>query len=523
MDGNGGGHFAARLKLAGYDQVIVYGRSPQPVYLWIKDDQVELRDASHLWGKTTWETQDLLAEELGDKGVSIFTIGPAGENLVRITKVYDDRARAGGKGGMGAVMGSKNLKAVVAQGTGLLRMDSEKRALTTRNSQSGYFEGWEKVTWEAFEEQYAIRHKSCSGCPTACSHVYEVKEGKYSTYGYANQFGTTYPFTSKIGNDNLAATLKLTTMCDQLGLDTHSTGSVISFAMEAWQRGILTAEDTDGLDLSWGNIDAVIELVPKIAYRQGFGAVLAEGSRLASKQIGRGSEICLLEIKGLECSCLSPGGSILNWLAFATAPIGGNHHRGGDRGGSRNTNLRIFKALEVLGKDFVNGATLPPGTYEGQGGILAVENNWQAWVDCLACRMLTGLPSPESNQDDYARLVSTLTGVEIDGEGLMKVGERIFNIEKAFNLREGMRRKDDTLPEQFFVEKIAPEGTSGINRAKFEAALDEYYKFRGWDQESFPTEEKLAELNLSDVAKQLRGLRERRTNILASRSASLKP
>ena len=547
-DGNGGGHFAARLRLAGYDQVICYGRSPMPVYLWIDDDRVELRDASHLWGKTTWETHDLLAEELGDKGISELTIGPAGENLVRITKVYNDKARAGGKCGMGAVMGSKNLKAVVVRGTGsikpakpeefynaarhayeklrdspskqrsrevgtlgVLRYASERRSLVTRNAQSGYFEGWEKVAWEAFEEQYAVRHKGCFGCPIACTHVYEVKEGKHGTRGYANEYGTTYPFTSKIGNDNLAATLKTTTICDQLGLDTHSTGSAISFAMEAWQRGILTAEDTDGLDLSWGNMDAVIELLPKIAYREGFGDVLAEGTQRASKLIGRGSEICLVNIKGLECSCLAPGNLPVRMFAFAVSPIGGSHHRGS---GARTTPMEWPRMVKALGNELAERASAAGPTYEGQrrnfegqGPVLAVDNNWVALVDSLTCSRLVGTTPQDVDENDYARLVSTLTGVEIDGDDLVKVGERIFTVEKAFNLREGMRRKDDTLPERFFVEKTTPEGTPGINRAKFEAALDEYYMFRGWNQESFPTEEKLAELNLSDVAEQLRSLR----------------
>ena len=272
-DGNGGGDFATELKFAGYDQIIFYGRSPQPVYLWINNDRVELRDASRLWGKTTWETHDFLVEELGDREIRELCIGPAGENLVRVAKVFTEKARTGGKCGMGAVMGSKNLKAVVVRGTGsvkiakpdefykaskqayekllaspfqqmtrekgtlfLVRAHSGRGSLTTRNSQTGYFEGWEKITAEAFEDQYAVRHKGCSACPIACSHVYRVKEGPYATYGYACQYGTNYPLTSKIGNDNLA-NLYLATLCDQLGLDTHSCGGTISFAMEAWQKG----------------------------------------------------------------------------------------------------------------------------------------------------------------------------------------------------------------------------------------------------------------------------------------------
>ena len=543
-DGSGGGDFGARLRFAGYDQVICYGRSPTPVYLWIDDDRVELRDASHLWGKTTWDTHDLLTEELDDKRISELTIGPAGENLVRITKVFNDKARAAGKGGMGAVMGSKNLKAVVVRGTGSIKIANpeefyniarrayekhlaspgrqramttgtmslirrfsqpEERSLVTRNAQSGYFEGWEKVTAEVFRTQYATRHRGCFGCPTACTALWEVKEGKYSSYGYSNQFGTTYPFTCRLDNDNLEATLKLGTMCDQLGLDTHSTGCTISFAMEAWEKGCLTSKDTDGLDLSWGNIDAVIELVPKIAYREGFGNVLAEGSARAAKIIGRGSENCLVETKGLETSAYWPG---VNWnkavrgLAYATAPIGSSLHRGV---GGRIRPVDSPRLLKSLGKELAERASVD--TYEGQGAVLAVENDWSTVANCLGCTSLTGHDSAGDIEDNLARLVSSLTGVEIDGDGLMKVGERIFNIEKVFNLLEGIRRKDDTLSDRFFVEKTTEEGTSGLNRAKFEAMLDEYYQFRGWDKEGFPTEEKLAELNLSDVAERLRSLR----------------
>ncbi|MFC2059667.1 aldehyde ferredoxin oxidoreductase C-terminal domain-containing protein, partial [Chloroflexota bacterium] len=485
--------------------------------------------------------------------ISELTIGPAGENLVRIAKVFNDKARAGGKNGLGAVMGSKNLKAIVVRGTGsikianpeefymtakhayeklrdstplqrsselgtirLIRLRTEARSLTTRNAQSGYFEGWEKVTSEAFGSQYAVRRRGCFGCPAPCTRTFEVKEGKYSTHGYANEYGTTYPFTSKIGSDNLAAALKIGTMCDQLGLDTHATGGTISFAMEAWQRGLLSAKDTDGIDLSWGNVDSVIELVPKIAYREGFGNILAEGSHGASKQI-KGSEICLVEVKGAECSSFypGPGTSVVRALAFATAPIGGSLHRGASlhrtyAGGNvpeaADYMLEIPILVKAMGEEMAKRAS-KRGSYDGGGIVLAIENDCNAAVNCLTCIMLGGLSPAMLGMDELARLVSTLTGVEIDGDGLVKVGERIFNIEKVFNLREGLRRKDDTLPERFFVEKTMPEGTSGVNRAQFEDMLDEYYKFRGWDHEGFPTEEKLAELNLSDIAEQLRGLR----------------
>lgn len=541
-DGSGGGHFAPELKFAGYDQIIVYGRSPKPVYLWIKDDHVELRDASHLWGKTTWDTYDALIAELGDREIRDLTIGPAGENQVLYAKVFTGKARTGGKGGMGAVMGSKNLKAIAVRGSGsvkiarpgefykaavdarnkilaapylkvlkeqgtlfIVRAASISKALTTRNSQAGYFEGWEKLSWEAFKDHYAVRQSGCLGCLICDQHVYRVEEGPHATYGYAPEYGTTYPFTSKIGSDNLAASLQLCTLCDELGIDTHSCGGTIAFAMEAWEKGLLSAKDTDGLDLRWGNIDAVIQLVRKIAYREGFGNLLAEGSKKASREI-KGSEVCLAEAKGMECSSYYPGVNENRGgaLSFATSPIGGSLHRGtSGRRVPGELSPRIRKILgEEISKEAANNRS-----YEGKGVALAIDNDFYAAFNSLeSCLHLSG-QGRGLDEHDLARLFSAATGMDMDGDGLMKAGERIFNVEKAFNLREGMRRKDDTLSERFFVERDGPDGTTGINRTKFEAMLDEYYKIRGWDREGFPTEEKLRDLNLGDIAEQLRALR----------------
>ncbi len=537
-EGNGGGDFSTELKFAGYDQIIFYGRSPKPVYLWIKDDLVELSDAFCLWGKTTWDTRKLLVEELGDRQILELTIGPAGENLVRFAKILAQMNNAGGKG-MGAVMGSKNLKAVVVRGTGsvkiakpeefykaakqtyqklkdssyiqmlrktgtlyLPRFCSELHSVPTKNSQSGDFEGWENLTSEVFESRYEVKHGGCFACPVGCKQYYEVKDGPYATHGYGCEYGTTYPFTFKTGSDNLAASLKLGTMCDQLGIDTHGCGATISFAMEAWQRGLLTAKDTDGLDLSWGNIDTVIELVRKIAYREGFGNLLAEGQTRASKQI-KGSEVCLVTTKGMCPSSYYPGESESKAiaLAYAVAPIGGSCHKGGimDFQGSwfKKIHPRLRKAV---GEEVA--IRLPDvNNYEGEGVTCAVENDFVAALNCVEICMLACVDC--LYEDDLAWLVSAATGVEMDGDGFMKVGERVFNIEKAFNVREGIRRKDDHLPKRFYFEEVTPHGIKGINEAKFEAMLDEYYNFRGWDAEGIPTKKKLDELNLSYVAEQI--------------------
>ncbi|MDP6501617.1 MAG: aldehyde ferredoxin oxidoreductase family protein [Dehalococcoidales bacterium] len=538
-DGNGGGDFATKMKFAGYDQIVFYGRSPKPIYLWIDDDHVELRDASHLWGRTNVETNKLLWEELGDREVRVLSIGPAGENLVRLAKVFSNITRAGGKGGVGAVMGSKNLKAVAVRGTGSVKiarpaefLQLNKRIydrlmvspanrshmetgslrlmrtgkhgnLTTRNAQSGWFEGWEKLSAEAFHSDPAIKskHRGCSACPISCSHYYEVTEGPYASHGESPEYGTTYPLSSKLGIDNLLAVLRMHNMCDELGLDTHSTGGTLSFAMHCWQEGLLTLKDTDGIDLSWGNADGVIELLPKIANREGFGNVLADGSYKASQQI-KGSEPCLLTVKGMEVSALylGPGTTWAHGLAYATSTRGADHLRG--FGTSTMVLPRLREILGLEAADILMNWRVSARSIEGKGIALALNQDQNAFVNSLE---LCGSAGGEGGftLDELGELVSTTTGVKMTGDDLMKIGERIYNVEKAFNIREGMGRKDDTLPQRFFTEEDGPRGHSGMNETKFQKMLDDYYQFRGWDHEGIPTVQKLEELGLSDITEQI--------------------
>lgn len=539
-DGNGGGDAATELKFAGYDQISFYGRSPKPVYLWIHNDRVELRDASHLWGKTTGETHQLLLKELGDREIREFCIGPAGENQVRFAKLFANVTRTGGKGGMGAVWGSKNLKAVAIRGTGSvkiakpeeflrsawqareklrnslhcqmrsregtliqLRLATLRHGLPTRNQQSGDFEDWEKLTTEAFESQYAVKHKGCSACPISCSHYYSVGEGPYATHGESNEYGTIYPFGPKCGIDNLAAILKMTTLCDQLGLDTHSCGGTIAFAMECWQRELLTAKDTGNIDLSWGNADAVLQLLPMIAHRQGFGNLLAEGSYRASHQI-KGSEICLKTVKGLEVSAFYPGAGVnmIEALGYATASRGPDHLRGG----TCRYSAGLHQVSDALGSAEAVALLDVPRAYAGKGVSLALDQDFSAFFNSLnVCDFVCGAGQGRGclSPDELAQLFSTATGVEMTGDGLMKIGDRICTVERALNVREGMGRRDDTLPRPFFVEGESPWGPIGVNEVKFQAMLDEYYSFRGWDQEGIPTRRKLEELGLGYIADQI--------------------
>ncbi|MBI4283614.1 MAG: aldehyde ferredoxin oxidoreductase family protein [Chloroflexi bacterium] len=539
-DGNGGGDFATELKFAGYDQVIFYGRSPKPVYLLINNDHVELRDAANLWGKTNPETNKQLWKELGDREVRVLSIGPAGENLVRLAKCFSNMTRAGGKGGIGAVMGSKNLKAVAVRGTGsveiarpaefhqavkhgydkllsspqmrqfretgslsTLRSRNLIHALSTRNGQSGYFEGFEPLTVEVFESKYAVKHHGCSACPISCSHYYQVPEGRFACHGESNEYGTTYPFGSKCGNNNLAAILKMDRICDELGLDTHSTGNTMCFAMHCWQEGLLTAKDTGGIDLSWGNYDSMLQLLPMIAYRQGFGNLLAEGSFRASQQI-KGSEICRKTVKGLEISSLylGPVTSAADGLAYATSTRGADHRRGLGRGAMTPSRLaRIMGSQEA-----VDRMSLEPRAIEGKGILMAQNQDFTAFFNALiGCAWLTtgGGPGRGLDVDDLTQLFSTATDVDMNEDDAMKIGERIYNVERAFNIREGMRRKDDYLPKSFLFEKETPWGMEGITEANYSKLLDEYYQFRGCNLEGIPTRQKLGELGLSDVAEQI--------------------
>lgn len=537
-DGSGGGDFTTELKFAGYDQIIFYGRSPEPVYLWINNGRFELRNASHLMGKSPRDTTKLLQQELKDSEIRVLCIGLAGENQARVAKVFTNVSRAGGKGGLGAIMGSKNIKAVAVRGTGsikiakpaefleavrqayvglmassatriireqgtlwLIRAASILRQLSTRNGQVGYFEGWENISSEAFESQYAVKHHGCAACPVSCSHYYRVKDGPYATHGESNEYGTTYPFGSKCGIDNLAAILKMHSICDELGLDTHSCGGTIGFAMHCWQEGLITAKDTGNIDLSWGNADSVIKLLPLMAYRQGFGRILAEGSQLASKQIP-GSEICLKTIKGQEVSAYfpGPGTNLVDALAYATSTTGAHHMRGG-------IGPKVFEIPQLrkaLGsQEAIKRLTMEPHSPEGKGIFLALDQDFTAFHNCLnICNWVAG-ERAGIGLDLFARLVSSATGVDMSGDDLMKVGERVSNIEKAFNIREGMGKKDDTLPHSYFVEKETSYGCTGVNKNKFQTMLREYYQFRGWNIEGIPTIQKLDELGLGNIAQQI--------------------
>lgn len=539
---NSGGHFGPELKFAGYDNLVIHGRSRKPCYLWIDDDTVKIRNAEHLWGKTTWETDDIIRENLGDEDVQIASIGPAGENLVRAACIINNGARAAGRCGLGAVMGSKNLKAIAVRGTGGISVADPARFMRVveelwqriegddvmkslrqwstalipeadqaissnpvRNFQDGYWdpEKIKKTSSKVLIGEYSVRNLACFGCPVACSHYLKISKGEFAgVEGEGFECNTLHDLGCKLDIDNLSAIIKIHVLCGQYGLDVDNTGGVIAWAMECYEKGILKKEDTDGLELDWGNYKATIELVRKIALREGFGDLLAEGSKRASEMIGRGSEKYSMNIKGQELY-----ETLIPTIGWGLGPIvsarGGGHLRGAP--------ICEFPYLALSPEEGEKYFGIPTAgdrkTYEGKAKLVIYFQNLKAIVDCFnICYFPTQWYSPPLiNMVDLAKLFSTATGRELSAEDLREIGERITNVEKAYNVREGIRKKDDWPPERFF-EPIpsGPAKGESLHREKLSGAIEEYYELMGWDTETgIPTRRKLEELGLKEVEEDL--------------------
>jgi len=538
---NSGGHFGPELKFAGYDNLVVQGRSRNPCYLWIDDDEIEVKNAEHIWGKTTWATDDLIREELGDDDIQIADIGPAGENLVRAACIVSNGARVAGRCGLGSIMGSKNLKAIAVKGTGeitvanpekfmqlvdefrerILSNNGMKRLMQwgtnyileisdlssgnpVRNFQDGYWDSKkvQKLSTGALEK-YIVRRLACFACPVHCSRYLKISNGPFKgTEGEGIECTTSKDFGCKLDIDNLPAVIKAHILCNQYGLDLSNTAGVIAWAMECYEKGILKKEDLDGLELDWGNYEAVFELMKKITFREGIGDLLAEGSKRASEILGKGEKYSIT-IKGQELY------EVLRrqkgWaLGVVLSSVGGGHLRGAPQ----TESLRISSKE---GKKFFGVSTAGDRTtYSGKAKLVIYFENLKAIADSLnLCYFATQylspyLPSPK----DLAKLFSAATGKMMTGRELMLIGERIHNVEKAFNVREGISRKDDMPPERFFEPiKSGPGKGERLEKEKWTKTLDEYYKLRGWNVKTgLPKRSKLEGLKLGYVAKELEKL-----------------
>jgi len=531
---NAGGDFARELKLAGVGTLLITGKAKRPVYLAIVDGKVTFRDARHLWGRTVSETVAAIRAEMGEK-TKVLCIGLAGENLVRGACIIVDGARAAAKCGVGAVMGSKKLKAVAVLGSGTVevadpegfRVASERAwrkvlkskilgainehgtlySVTVKNEVGGvpfrhYQDGYmnpEKVRFvseEAFK-RFERRRFSAVTCPITCRAIYEVKNGPFAgTIGEAMEANTVQDFGYKLDITNPAAIIKAHVLCNEYGIDIDTAAESIAWAYECYEKGILNKEDTHGLRLTWGNYKALISLLEQIAYRKYFGDVLAEGVKRAAVTIGRGSEELAMTMKGQDLyeTIRMPKGY---GLGAALATRGGGHCSGSP--------LTEFSAgrldPEIAERIYGVSTAGDPAAYEGKAKLVAYHERLHAVLNSLGiCFLTTVWESPDLlGWGDLAELVSTATGWDMDENELKEVGERIHTLERLFNvIHARFDRRNDYPPKRFFEEPIRSGPYRGeiLDRAKFDEMLTENYKLHGWDVKGIPTDNTLSKLGL---------------------------
>ena len=503
---NSGGKFGTSMKRAGYDAVVIRGRAERPVYLLLDDGHAEIRDASELWGLTTSETTSAIQKDLGDPGLSVASIGPAGERLVRFAGIINETSRAAGRGGVGAVMGSKNLKAVAARGSGritvadrdrflvlkrevaekirenaisggglprfgtgvLVNIINENYILPVQNFQSAHFPAAENVSGERMADTILTGKMGCQGCIIQCGR--EVEVGGKQTAG--PEYETIWAFGPDCGIDNLAAIVEANNLSNDLGLDTISAGSTIACAMELSQRGYIDEE------IRFGDAEQMLDLVRRIGYRDGIGDRLAEGSfRFARKH---GHPELSMSVKRQELPAYDPRGLQGHGLAYATSVRGGDHV------------YAYLIAPEVLGSP----EKLDPYSNEGKAVWTKTFQDLTALIDSSGSCLFTSFPLGAA---DYGAMVSAVTGYEIDAGEALRIGERIWNMQKVFNLKAGCTREDDTLPPRLLREPLTEGGPKGRVWER-QPLLDEYYRARGWDREGRPTQERLRDLGIGEEA-----------------------
>lgn len=512
-----GGHMAAEMKFAGFDAVIVKGKADKPVYLWLHDGKYELKDATYLWGLDCDDTHTLIREELHDPNIRLGCIGVSGENGVKYAGIFSDR-RACGRGGGGTVMGSKNLKAIAfrghnkveladptafaaavqeqvkvyqanpqfasfsVSGTQIAEFTNILGMFPTRNFQEGVLPNWEKIEGSEYTK-FRVRKTGCYNCMVHCASIAKIGAGKYAgAWAEGPEYETIWAFTGPMVKADAALTVAADKLCDDLGLDTISTGNAIGFAYELYERGILTKKDTDGLELKFGNNKPVMELIRQIAYREGLGDILAEGTREAAHRIGKGAEQYAIHSKGLELPAYDPRGAKAHGLNLMTSNIGADHNSG-------------YGSQEVFGS---------PVPFAVDRFAVERKGELTKWNQDLTAFLETGIlcsfmPSMGMVPEDlYGRLISSATGMKefADTAYLWKVGERIYNLERMFNVREGFGSKDDSFPKRFSTEPM-PAGPSAGQVFEAEVLLKDYYQARGWDiKTGIPTQTKLNELGL---------------------------
>jgi aldehyde:ferredoxin oxidoreductase len=519
------------LKFAGYDALIIEGQAKKPTYVWIKKGQVKFRSAKRVWGMKTLDSQQIIKNELKDQNVRIACIGPAGEKQAKIACIINEM-RAIGRKGLGAVMGSKNLKAIAIRGRGKIDVaDKEKLKvakgaftkamkesevlyphfsktgtpmvvdatdamgiLPIRNYRDTGTSSLAEKIGEEVQKTRNIAREHCYNCPVGCSQVKVAKTEPYmGVMTEGPEFETFYSFGSVTGVDNIDAIIAADRLADELGLDSISSGVAIAFAMELYENGILTQEDTGGLDLKFGNHEAMMSLLRMMAHREGIGDLLADGTKVAAEKIGKGAEKYAMHVKGLELPAYDVRGAKGHGLNYATSYTGADHNRG-------------YCFQEIFGIPVPK--EVDRFAYEGKGELTKWNQDIRtATADCpTMCVFLLDMAVPEIAAQNTADLMEAVTGLQYTADEVQQVGERINTLAKAFNVQAGLSRDDDTLPERLMTEPLKGGASKGqlISKEDLKLMLDEYYEARGWDVNTgVPTKAKLQELGLDNVAKDL--------------------
>lgn len=517
-DSLSGSFWSSAMRLAGYQAIVVTGAAEDLTYLFIDDGHVFFRPASHLAGKGCWETEEAVRRELRDGRVRVAAIGPAGENLVRYAGIFNDGTRRAGRGGVGAVMGSKKLKAVAIRGTRpvhvadidglekecfrLYRVTQEPftekyrvlgtpaniltlnrlGALPVRNFQQTTFPGAEAVSGELLHQKHLVKVTACSSCSVGCEHIYQGGTSGANTGRTRIDYETLFALGPLCYVDDPAWIIRAAERCDRLGLDTISTGVTIAWAMECFEKGLLTTSDTGGLDLSFGNGEAMAGVVELIARREGLGDLLAEGTRLASQKLGGGSDHWAIHSKGLELPGYEPRSLKTMALGYAVGTRGGCHNRSPSYEVDMSAKVDRFKAEP------------------GRGAMTRDQEDFAAVLDSLAlCKFLRKCFT--DFYSEAANIYRLATGIDLDAQELRLAGTRVCNAKKAFNIQQGWSRKMDWLPGRTMTEPLPDGPGAGVRLTPEELTMmvDDYYEARGWTSQGLIPAEKLEQLGLADL------------------------
>ncbi len=528
-DSEAGGFWGAELKQAGYDAIILEGKAEKPVYIWIQDGKVEIRDAEHLWGKKTAEAEEQIKEELGENRARVAQIGVAGENMVSYANIVNDLTHFYGRTGMGAVMGSKKVKAIAVKGNNKLKPADPEGVkelvqfmannfkekvnhfheygtafmvnalnhvggLPTKNFLRGTFDGADKISGETMKETIFIKNETCYACPVRCKRVVEVKEPYQvdSVYG-GPEYETLASLGSLLEIDNLAAIAKGNEICNAYGFDTISAGVTIAFAMECYEKGLITKEDTDGLEVKFGNAEVMLELLEQIALKKGFGKLLSEGSKKAADKFGGDASKYAMHIKGQEIPMHEPRFKSGLGIGYMVSPTGADHcHNIHDT--YFDTSADAIKPLGILepiplqdiGKEKMR--------------LLGYFGNWRHFGNCAHLCMFVPW-----NFKQAVKMVEATTGWTTSLWEILRIGERAATLSRIFNIREGFGAEDDILKDRWYEEVFEEGPYKGFKftKTELEKARDCYYGVMGWDKDGIPTEGKLIDLGIDWAQNQL--------------------